>query len=511
MKFDPQTGSPVAASETRGRLGFQVWLSLAACWLLLGVYFLLTVSAAEADRLSVYAPEARYSTPVVTLDGRQYVDLTELLKPLGAAESRAEGKRWRLRVPDPKAAGKFADAEFQEDSATARVRGRQTMLSAPARSENRRLLIPLHGIGTVLIPLLGTDVTFHEAARRLFLGGTASAISSELRKGDPSTLALHFAEAVNPNIHSEGNALVLSFTRDPVVSFTEYEGLNDKLFSSSAYEEKNGAATLTVNGSAPLLAKFADNGRTILITAAPAPPAPPPTASASTTPASLPEASPEQPAQTPSPAEPMLAGSPAAPVRRPQMPAYLVVIDPGHGGNDTGARITPNLPEKQITLSLARKLRQELQARHILVTMLRDSDSDLALEQRVTATNLARPSVFISLHAEPAAALRIYTGVLPAASSGPLERSTFLPWEAAQGAFSAESVSLASSTAAAIGKRQMSVQVRPAFLQPLHSIAAPAIAVEVPADAKGVKVSEDQLVNALAEVIAARKPSGGPQ
>lgn len=507
MKFDIQTGFAAAAWESYRRRMPRVCLSPIAYCLLLCVYFLLPVSAAEPDRLSIYAPKARYSIPVMTLDGRQYIGVLELIDPLGTPELKAEGKRWKLRIPDPKAAGRFADAEFEGGSPAAKIRGRQATLSAPARTENRRLLLPLHGIGTVLIPLLGTDVTFHESARRLFLGGTASAISSDLRKGEPSTLALHFAEGVNPNIHSEGNALILSFTRDPVVSFTEYESLNDKLFSSSAYEEKNGTATLTINGNAPLLATFADNGRTILVSAAPAPPSATTTASSPVT--AQPPAPSAQGAQTPSGTESAVPGALSPPMRRLQAPAFLVVIDPGHGGSDTGARITPNLPEKEITLSLARKLRQELQARHIAVTMLRDSDSDFTLEQRVIVTNVARPSVFISLHAEPGASLHLYTAVLPASSDTALERNAFLPWQSAQGAFSANSSSLASAVANAMGKRQMNVQIRPAFLQPLHSIAAPAIAVEAPADEKGLRISEDQLAAALAEGIAARRPGMG--
>ena len=481
-------------------------LPIAYC-VLLCLYFLRPVSAAEPDKLAVYAPRARYSIPVLTLDGRQYVGLLDLVEPLGTPELKPEGKRWRLRIPD--SSGKFAEVEFEESSNAAKVRGRQTTLSAPVRVENRRLLVPLHGIGTVLIPLLGTDVTFHEASGRLFLGGAASAISTELRKGEPSILALHFAESVNPNIHSEGNALILSFTRDPVVSFVENQALNDKLFSASTYEEKNGVATLTINGSAPLLAQFADNGRTILISAAPAPPTSSVTASSPSSEQTQP--SPETGVQPLGPGEAVLPGTAPPPVRRPLTPQFVVVIDPGHGGSDTGARVTPNLPEKQITLSLARKLRQELQTRHIAVTMLRDSDSDVTLEQRVVATNLARPSVFISLHAEPGDSLRIYTPVLPAASDTPLERSSFVAWQSAQGSFSAESGSLASAVSGALDKRKMNAQVRPAFLQPLHSIAAPAIAVEVPADAKGTKIPEDQIAGALAAAIAERKPGGGTQ
>jgi N-acetylmuramoyl-L-alanine amidase len=506
VKVDIQTSFAMAAQKfCRSKLSTRL-LSFACCTVMCS-YFLLHVSAAEPDKLSVYAPQARYSLPVLTFDGRQYVGLLDLAEPLGTPELRSEGKKWRLRVPDPKSSGKFAEAEFEERSTTARIRGRQSTLSAPARVENHRLLVPLHGIGTILIPLLGTDVTFHEAARRLFLGGTASAISTELRKGETSILALHFAEAVNPNIHSEGNALVLSFTRDPVVSFSENQALNDKLFNSSTYEETNGAATLTINGNTPLLAQFTDNGRTILISAAPPPPVQ--TAAASPARSEQPQQSSDTGVQALGPGEPVLPGVLPPPTRRPATPAFVVVIDPGHGGTDTGARITPNLPEKEITLSLARKLRQELQARHVAVSMLRDSDSDITLEQRVIAANLARPSVLVSLHAEPGDSLRIYTPVLPAASDAPLERGSFLPWQSAQGAFSAESSSLASAAVAALDKRKMSAQVRPAFLQPLHSVAAPAIAVEVPADAKGTKIPEDRIADALAEAIAQRKPAAG--
>src|SRR5690349_5377678 len=134
-------------------------LPVAYCLLL----FFLSLSAAEPDKLSVYAPQARYAVPVLTFDGRQYVGLLDLLEPLGTPELRSEGKRWSLRIPDPKFSGKFAEAEFEERSPTVRIRGRQSTLSGPAEVDNHRLLVPLHGIGTILIPLLGTDVTFHEA------------------------------------------------------------------------------------------------------------------------------------------------------------------------------------------------------------------------------------------------------------------------------------------------------------------------------------------------------------
>jgi N-acetylmuramoyl-L-alanine amidase len=185
---------------------------------------------------------------------------------------------------------------------------------------------------------------------------------------------------------------------------------------------------------------------------------------------------------------------------------FLVVIDAGHGGSETGARIAPNLPEKDLTLSLARKLRQELQSRHIAVVLLRDSDVELSLDQRAIAANLARPALFISIHAEPGTTVRLFTPTPPMPAET-LDRGSFLPWQTAQAGFAGESRAFAAEAAAAVNKRQVTVQIRPAFLQPLHSIAAPAIAIEVPAGNHGLKIAEEQITGALAETIAARKAS----
>lgn len=482
-------------------------LPIAYC-LLLVAHRLSPASAAEPDRLSIYAPHMSYTLRVADLDGRQYVGIFELLEPLTAPDLKVVGKRWRLRIPDPTAPSKTVEAEFEEGSATVRARGQRITLSAPARRENQRLMLPLHGIGVVLIPLMGTNILFHEASRRLFLGGTAELVSTELRKGEPSTLALHFPEAVNPNINSDGNSLKLSFTRDPVICFEENEVLNDKLLSSSSYAETNGTATITINGTSPLLAKFADDGKTILITAAPGPPNTPSASAASASPGQQPQT---ENAITTAAAEPSTEANSQVTQKSPRPPGFLVVIDPGHGGSETGARIAPNLPEKDITLSLARRLRQELQSRHIAVVLLRDSDIDLTLDQRAAATNLDHAAIFISLHAEPGTILRVYTPALPvtATADAAPDRNAFLPWQSAQAAFISDSVSLAAAAAEAIGKRQVIVQVRPAFLQPLRSIAAPAIAVEAPADNQGLKIPEEQIAAALAEAVAARKSSSG--
>ncbi len=195
--------------------------------------------------------------------------------------------------------------------------------------------------------------------------------------------------------------------------------------------------------------------------------------------------------------------------RRPSSPTFSVVIDPAHGGSDSGARIAPHVLEKDLTLLLARKLRQELQARHIAASLLRDNDSNLTFDQRAVAVNLARPAIFVTLHAEPGSVIRIYTAASNLIRPPERDRTGFLPFENAQGAFQNESGVLASTAAAAVEKRELTALILPSFVEPLHSIAAPAIAVEAPASKKGFKISADLLAGALADAIAIRKMSSG--
>ena len=75
----------------------------------------------------------------------------------------------------------------------------------------------------------------------------------------------------------------------------------------------------------------------------------------------------------------------------------LVVIDPGHGGNDAGARSPNHTLEKTITLNLARILAQQLKVRYRVI-LTRNEDYGLDLAARTAVANHANAEIFISLH-----------------------------------------------------------------------------------------------------------------
>lgn len=80
---------------------------------------------------------------------------------------------------------------------------------------------------------------------------------------------------------------------------------------------------------------------------------------------------------------------------------FVVVIDPGHGGFDSGAVTQSGVVEKQLTLAVARKLRDNLlQHPHFTVLMTRDGDEALSLEERLSAARKGGADLFISLHAD---------------------------------------------------------------------------------------------------------------
>lgn len=81
---------------------------------------------------------------------------------------------------------------------------------------------------------------------------------------------------------------------------------------------------------------------------------------------------------------------------------YRVVLDPGHGGHDSGA-IGPNgVSEKDVVLNIAKQAQSFLMARGIETFMTRHNDTFLSLQQRTQLANEWKADAFISIHANSA-------------------------------------------------------------------------------------------------------------
>ena len=92
-----------------------------------------------------------------------------------------------------------------------------------------------------------------------------------------------------------------------------------------------------------------------------------------------------------------------APPRRPrprQATRWTIVVDPGHGGTETGAIGSGGLQEKDATLQIARRLAAALpRLLSCRAVLTRDSDSLISLDDRTSVANHEKADLFLSIHA----------------------------------------------------------------------------------------------------------------
>jgi N-acetylmuramoyl-L-alanine amidase len=90
---------------------------------------------------------------------------------------------------------------------------------------------------------------------------------------------------------------------------------------------------------------------------------------------------------------------PNASVGQDPVEMYKVIVDPGHGGQDTGSKGSSDLLEKDVTLSLAKKLVQALgETGEFRAELTRTDDQALSLDDRAGMANHNNGDLFISLH-----------------------------------------------------------------------------------------------------------------
>jgi N-acetylmuramoyl-L-alanine amidase len=107
----------------------------------------------------------------------------------------------------------------------------------------------------------------------------------------------------------------------------------------------------------------------------------------------------EQPAP---PAAPPAAQAPELPPTflPPTSPLRTIAIDPGHGGEDEGAKGGGGAKEKDLTLSVSRRVKATIEGRlGIRVVLTRDDDRNVPIDDRTAIANNNKADLFVSLHA----------------------------------------------------------------------------------------------------------------
>lgn len=99
-----------------------------------------------------------------------------------------------------------------------------------------------------------------------------------------------------------------------------------------------------------------------------------------------------------------LAELPAAPLARGHVPGQdeiVIAIDAGHGGEDSGARGPSGVREKDVALSIARRLARLVNAEPgMKAVLIRDGDYYIGLRERTAKARKAQADLFVSVHAD---------------------------------------------------------------------------------------------------------------
>ncbi len=213
----------------------------------------------------------------------------------------------------------------------------------------------------------------------------------------------------------------------------------------------------------------------------------------------------------------------------PNRPLRVLILDPGHGGADSGYVATGRVREKDLTLALARLLRERLRQRlpFVDVRLTRDGDANPSPAARVEAANRLHGDLYLSLHfdAVPGTGARgvsatvapplgfdvetAFASVEDPRRSGSVRPLGLVPWRDAAGRYASDSRGVAELLLAALtADGRAPAQLRQARVLPLEGANMPAVMLECGvlsnaedrarlADPKGLQALADVLSRAL--------------
>ncbi len=402
----------------------------------------------------------------------------------------------------------------------ASVGGRLISLPAAPVRDGRTWLVPVDFVPRAVAPLLSTRVELRKPSRLILTGDLRAprVIARVETLGTLSRLTLDVAPATPHTVSQEASRLVVRFEADTLDAALPAAPLPDAALGIvQGIRTGEGPASLTID-LGPRFASFrsADQpgergaARVVIdvIGQTDAPPGSGPQA-----PAPLPDA-------------PPLDFTPTGGLR-------TVVVDPGHGGSDTGAKGPEGTLEKTVTLSVAYRLKAALEARlGVRVILARDGDATVRLDERAALANNNKADLLVSLHANASArasargaqvfflslddygdaaarAAHPESDALPVFGGGTREIE-LIPWEMAQARYIQASASLAQAVEASLRNR-VPVSTRPVQQAPLRVLVGanmPAILLEMgfitnPEQEKQLRSEDFQngIVQALVESI----------
>jgi N-acetylmuramoyl-L-alanine amidase len=272
--------------------------------------------------------------------------------------------------------------------ALASVGGRLVSLPAAPVREGRSWFVPVDFVPRALGPALDTRVDLRKPSRLVVLGDIrVPRVAGRIESlGALARLTLDVAPATPHTVSQDANRIIVRFEADSLDATLPASSAPD-LIQTVRPGDTPSAIAIDLG---PRFAAFrasdvpGDRGAGRIVIDVVAQTTDPPGAPAQpATPASPPGSEPP----------PLIELAPAGSIR-------TIVIDAGHGGDEEGARGRDGTLEKDVTLSVARRLKAALEARlGVRVILTREGDQTVGLDERAALANNNKADVFVSLHA----------------------------------------------------------------------------------------------------------------
>jgi len=377
------------------------------------------------------------------------------------------------------------EVSFYKGKSLAAVDGDLRLLSSPALLEDGRWLVPIDAVPRLFGPLLGRRAEWRAASRVLLLGNVSvpRVNVSTFLTGDVARVVFEASEKVPFRVEQEPGRVIVAVARDLVDVTFQQQRLTGGIVEAVQFmggKENVFAVTLGRRFREMKAVEQESPPRLVLDFEGP--------------PASV--AGPDVPAVGQQGAAPRMNADAREGLR-------TVVIDPGHGGEETGAEGPAGTLEKDVALQIARRLKALLVNNlGLQVFLTRERDEYLDLDARTAIANNYKADLFLSIHANAsrtrsAAGTEVYflsyqasdeesrrvaqsEGGLPEMISGSSDLAMIL-WDMAQAAHLEGSSALASriQEELAVARGTAGRGVKQAPFRVLVGAAMPAALVEV--------------------------------
>lgn len=350
---------------------------------MVSVLALSLIATAQPASLTILSRDGRKPLPLTTINNQDYVAVDDINTAFGttAREDRlAGGLTITLRG---------RSIVVTADQNVVSVSGRLVSLPSPPVRRDNRWFVPADFLPRALALVLDTRLDLRRSTRLLIVGDvrvprvvarvdagiTNVAVTFEVT---PNTEARVIAQAGRLVVQFDADVLDLALPSLPpqtfLVGLTPGETPNSVILTTGPRYATHRVTTSQAD---------AGSGR-LTIDLLPA-------------------------TTTDVPATPAVAAAPVPdsrlviPSQGPSSGLRTVVIDPGHGGDELGTQGAKGTLEKDITLSVARRLRTLIESRlGAKVFLTREDDRTLSLDDRSAFANNHQADVFLSIHANSA-------------------------------------------------------------------------------------------------------------